>query len=63
MYPHWRRLVREAEVSGVQVHDARLVAWMQAYDINYILTLNPEDFRRYQKLYRLTIHTPSHLLP
>ena len=25
IYPRWRRLVREAGVSGVQVHDARLV--------------------------------------
>ena len=47
MYAHGRRLVREAGVSGVQVHDARLVAWMQAHAVMHLLTLNPSDFVRY----------------
>ena len=62
IYLHWRRLIREAAVSGVQVHDARLVAWMQSYDIHDLLTLNPDDFRRYEKFYQLTVHTPSQLI-
>src|SRR5438552_5949766 len=40
VYFHWRRLVTAHGVSGVQVHDARLVAFMLAHRINHILTLN-----------------------
>jgi len=34
-------------VSGVQVHDARLVAAMTVHGVTHILTLNPTDFARY----------------
>ena len=37
-------------VSGVKVHDARLVALMLANDILQILTFNAADFQRYQVL-------------
>lgn len=37
-------------VSGVQVHDARLVAAMQAHNITHILTFNTSDFTRYASL-------------
>jgi predicted nucleic acid-binding protein len=43
----WERLVREHSVRGKQAHDARLVAAMQRHGIKHLLTLNPEDFRRY----------------
>jgi predicted nucleic acid-binding protein len=46
----WRRLVVEAEVSGVQVHDARLVACMLAHGIQKLRTLNAADFARYKKI-------------
>jgi predicted nucleic acid-binding protein len=46
-YPLWRQVVVRHGVQGVQVHDARLVAWMQAYGITHILTLNAADFARY----------------
>lgn len=46
-YPKWRRLVVDYEVSGVQVHDARLVASMIAHDVKHILTFNTPDFTRY----------------
>ncbi|MGI9175816.1 MAG: type II toxin-antitoxin system VapC family toxin [Rhodothermales bacterium] len=59
MYTHWRRLVREAGVSGVQVHDARLVAWMQAHGVAHLLTLNPADFSRYVSLADITIVEPG----
>jgi predicted nucleic acid-binding protein len=32
---------------GAKVHDARLAAIMQAYEIRNILTLNQPDFLRY----------------
>ena len=43
----WIRLVVTHGVSGVQVHDARLVAFMNVYQVTQILTLNPKDFTRY----------------
>jgi predicted nucleic acid-binding protein len=43
----WRRLVVVCSVSGVQVHDARLVAAMLAHGVTHLLTLNDQDFARY----------------
>jgi predicted nucleic acid-binding protein len=46
-YALWRRLLVTHAVQGVQVYDARLVAYMQAHAIAHILTLNGPDFARY----------------
>ncbi len=43
----WRRIVFEHNVSGVQVHDARLVAAMRVHGIENLLTFNGKDFRRF----------------
>ena len=48
IYPEWKRLVRDFQVLGVQVHDARLVAAMKIHSITHILTFNVSDFTRYQ---------------
>lgn len=48
VYRVWRRLVVDYDVSGVQVHDARLVATMLVHDVKYILTFNIQDFIRYR---------------
>jgi predicted nucleic acid-binding protein len=50
MYQLWRQLVVQHAVQGVQVHDAKLVAWMQAHGVTHLLTLNPADFARYAAL-------------
>lgn len=47
VYPIWRRLVVNYDVSGVQVHDARLAASMVAHNVTHILTFNITDFQRY----------------
>jgi predicted nucleic acid-binding protein len=47
IYPEWRRLVVQTGVSGVQVHDARLVAAMLVHGVTHILTFNVADFNRY----------------
>jgi predicted nucleic acid-binding protein len=47
VYPEWRRLVISFGVSGVQVHDARLVAAMIVHSMTHILTFNTADFVRY----------------
>jgi hypothetical protein len=43
----WRQLVVTYSVEGRQVHDARLVALMEAQGISHILTLSAPDFTRY----------------
>jgi predicted nucleic acid-binding protein len=50
VYSNWRQLVITYNVRGVQVHDARLVAIMQAYGLNRILTMNEQDFLRYANI-------------
>lgn len=50
VYSNWRQLVVNHNVRGVQVHDARLVAVMQAYGLNHILTMNQDDFARYSDI-------------
>jgi predicted nucleic acid-binding protein len=47
IHVEWRRLVVSCSVSGVQVHDARLVAAMYAHGLQNLLTLNVADFDRY----------------
>jgi predicted nucleic acid-binding protein len=46
-------LMRQFSVSGKQVHDANIVATMQAYHIPNLLTLNLKDFDRYQSVIHL----------
>jgi predicted nucleic acid-binding protein len=47
VYPEWRRLVVAFGVSGVQVHDARLVAAIKVGSATHILSFNTTDFARY----------------
>ena len=47
MHVEWRRLVVRHAVTGVKVHDARLVAAMLVHGVSNILTLNDRDFARY----------------
>ena len=47
IYREWRRLVVAYGVSGIQVHDAHLVAVMRVYGVHHILTFNIRDFARY----------------
>ena len=46
-YSFWRDLVVTHGVKGVQVHDARLAAWMKSHAITHVVTLNEADFARY----------------
>ena len=48
VYEEWRRLVITFKVSGVQVHDTRLVAAMNVNAISHILAFNIGDFTRYR---------------
>ena len=46
-YEEWKRLVTTHAVSGVKVHDARLVALMNVQGVRQILTFNTDDFVRF----------------
>src|SRR6266700_1006700 len=50
VYREWRRIVVRHNVSGVQVHDARLAAAMYVHGVGHILTLNVTDFSRFDGL-------------
>ena len=47
-YLEWRRLVVDYSISGVKVHDARLVAAMIVHGVTRILTFDIDDFTRYK---------------
>lgn len=51
-----QRLVELHEVSGRQVHDARLVAAMLIHGVSHLLTFNNADFKRYTEI---TVVHPS----
>jgi len=53
-YQIWRNLLTDHSVVGVQVHDARLVAWMLSHALTTIITLNAADFRRYSRISAIT---------
>ncbi|GBD51493.1 PIN domain-containing protein [Microcystis aeruginosa NIES-298] len=50
IYQQWEELVSNYQVKGVNVHDARLVAFMLVYSITHILTFNTDDFKRYTEI-------------
>ena len=50
VHHEWRRLLVTHNISGVQVHDARLVAAMRVHDVRQILTFNDKDFARYSNI-------------
>lgn len=47
IFTTWLELVSTHKVSGKPAHDARLVAAMQVHDLENVLTLNVDDFKRY----------------
>ena len=47
LYGELKRIIVQYGVGGKQVHDARLIAMMLAWNIDKILTLNERDFRRF----------------
>ena len=42
---HWQTLVENYSVTGFRAHDVRLVAAMQTYGINQMITFNATHFR------------------
>lgn len=56
IYDEWRKLVIAHAVSGVEVHDARIVAAMKIHGVTHLLTFNEKDFKRFQGI---TVVKPS----
>ncbi|PYX54572.1 MAG: PIN domain nuclease [Acidobacteria bacterium] len=50
VHEEWRRLIVAHDVSGVQVHDARLAAAMRVHGVERILTFNDQDFARFPRI-------------
>jgi predicted nucleic acid-binding protein len=44
------KLMERFQIGGKQVHDANIVAAMQAYDIPALLTHNTQDFKRFGEI-------------
>lgn len=59
IYKTWRSLVINHNVSGVQVHDAYLVAVMMVHGVERILTFNDQDFKRFEPAGIKVIHPQS----
>jgi len=49
-YAIWKTLLIANRVSGVQVHDARLVAVMRTHGVAQIVTFNVTDFARFAEI-------------
>jgi predicted nucleic acid-binding protein len=50
IFQEWERLVREHQVVGKQVYDARLVAAMSVHNLTHLLTFNTADFKRFSEI-------------
>jgi predicted nucleic acid-binding protein len=58
IYIAWKRIVSAHKVQGVKAHDARLVAVMNVYSVEAILTFDALDFQRFTTI---TVIHPSSL--
>ena len=50
IFEEWKTLVIKYKVSGKPSHDARIVAAMITHKVENILTLNPNDFKRFTEI-------------
>lgn len=50
IFSEWERIVSQYQVSGKQVHDARLVAAMKVHGLQNLLTFNDGDFTRFGEI-------------
>jgi predicted nucleic acid-binding protein len=62
VHEEWRKLLVTHSISGVQVHDARLVAAMRVHGVKRILSFNNKDFARYtdiEAMHPRDVHLPG----
>ncbi len=58
-HQEWRRMVVALAISGIQVHDARMLAAMRVHGIPNLLTLNTKDFLRFSGI---AVFSPDDML-
>lgn len=51
IFSTWRELVQRYNVKGKAAHDARIIAAMERFDMEGLLTFNVSDFKRYQDIH------------
>lgn len=47
VYSHWIELVSQLDIGGRNAHDARLIAAMDRHEISHLLTLDRDDFKKF----------------
>jgi predicted nucleic acid-binding protein len=57
IYEEWRLLVVAHGVTGVNVHDTRLVAAMRVHGVTDLLTFDQDHFNRYAGITVIDLHT------
>lgn len=57
VHEEWRKILVTHQVSGIKVHDARLVASMRVHGVKRILTFNHRDFARYADIEAISPRT------
>jgi|WetSurMetagenome_2_1015567.scaffolds.fasta_scaffold326301_1 predicted nucleic acid-binding protein len=50
VFKFWQKIVRDYKIEGKKAHDARIVAFMLAYGIKKLYTLNKSDFERFNTI-------------
>lgn len=53
IFTHWLELVKQLPILGKRVHDARLVAVLQAHAIEHLITFNISDFATFSSIVSL----------
>ena len=59
----WLRLLDTVPLAGKPVHDANIVATMQANQLNQLLTNNVDDFKRFANLIKIIPLIPPATAP
>lgn len=53
VFTRWLELVKQLPIHGKRVHDARLVAVLQAHAVEHLITFNVSDFATFSSLVSL----------
>jgi predicted nucleic acid-binding protein len=56
VFTHWLNLVQQRPIHGKRVHDARLVAVLQAHAVEHLITFNTADFAAFSFLSLIDPH-------
>lgn len=57
IFTRWLELVKRLPVHGKRVHDARLVAVLQAHAVEHLITFNTSDFNIFKSLSLVDPHS------